>query len=65
MKNLFNLDFTLGIGFISFWIFIAITEVGELSLRTEPYSIRLPFAMAAMVITPFILGWFAGNKYKK
>lgn len=64
-RYLFNLDFTLAIGFILYWIIAAIISVGDPPGRTEPYSFWLPIQMAGIVIPPFVLGWLAGNKYNK
>ena len=65
MKNLFNFDFVIGIGFILYWLIATATHVGKLpNIDNEPYSITIIFTVGLVAIPPFVLGWLAGNKYR-
>lgn len=65
IRNLFNLEFILGIGFILYWFAWGVATVGDLpKCANKPYPAWLPFALLFMVGLPFVLGWIAGNNYK-
>lgn len=51
------------VGYICFWIGLACESVGNMPKSpAEPHPWWLPFAIAAMLITPTLLGYMAGKE---
>lgn len=57
----FNLQFILGIAYITIMIGLAWGNVGQMSGPPKPYPWWLPFSMLAICGVPFILGYLAGK----
>ena len=56
------INLVAGIAYILFWIGYSVGSVGLMPNPPEPFTWTLPFAMAGLIIPPFIFGFLSGLK---